>query len=186
MAAIVIEALETLTIAPILVMFAYPLMTKDRPMKALLLALVSALWMLPVAAEDIGGVNTEWKLTGSHKLVVEAFDDPKVDGVACYVAKPERGGIAGAFGVAEELSDVSIACRQVGPIRFREPLPRQEDAFSQRRSIIFKTLHVVRIVDVSRNTLVYLTYTDKVISGSPQNSVTAVTVDRATPLPLEK
>lgn len=186
MAAIVIEALETLTIAPILIMFEYPLMTKDRPMKALLLALVSALWMLPVAAEDIGGVNTEWKLTGSHKLVVEAFDDPKVDGVACYVAKPERGGIAGAFGVAEELSDVSIACRQVGPIRFREPLPRQEDAFSQRRSIIFKTLHVVRIVDVSRNTLVYLTYTDKVISGSPQNSVTAVTVDRATPIPLEK
>ncbi|MCZ4305412.1 CreA family protein [Zoogloeaceae bacterium G21618-S1] len=155
-------------------------------MKAVLLMLASVLWMSPSFAEDIGSVNTEWKLTGSHKLVVEAFDDPKVEGVACYVAKPERGGIAGAFGVAEELSDVSIACRQVGPIKFREPLPRQEDAFSERRSIIFKVLHVVRIVDVSRNTLVYLTYTDKVISGSPQNSVTAVTVDRAMPIPVKR
>jgi CreA protein len=139
-----------------------------------------------VQADEIGSVNTEWKLTGSHKLVVEAFDDPKVEGVACYVAKPERGGIAGAFGVAEEVSDVSIACRQVGPIRFREPLPEQEDAFSERRSIIFKVLHVVRMVDVKRNTLVYLTYTDKVITGSPKNSVTAVTVDRGTPIPLER
>ncbi|TVO53937.1 CreA family protein [Denitromonas halophila] len=155
-------------------------------MKAVLFMLASVLWMSVSFAEDVGSVNTEWKLTGSHKLVVEAFDDPKVDGVACYVAKPERGGIAGAFGVAEELSDVSIACRQVGPITFREPLPRQEDAFSERRSIIFKVLHVVRIVDVSRNTLVYLTYTDKVISGSPQNSVTAVTVDRSLPIPVKK
>jgi len=137
-------------------------------------------------ADEIGSVNTEWKLTGSHKLVVEGFDDPKVEGVACFVAKPERGGIAGAFGVAEEVSDVSIACRQVGPIRFRESLPKQEDAFSERRSIIFKILHVVRMVDEKRNTLVYLTYTDKVITGSPKNSVTAVTVDRATPIPLER
>ncbi len=136
-------------------------------------------------AEEIGSVNTEWKLTGSHKLVVEAFDDPKVEGVACFVGKPERGGIAGAFGVAEEVSDVSIACRQVGPIRFKASVPLQEDAFSERRSIIFKTLHVVRMVDRKRNTLVYLTYTDKIISGSAKNSVTAVTVDRATPIPVK-
>lgn len=136
-------------------------------------------------AEKIGSVNTEWKLTGSHKLVVEAFDDPKVEGVSCFVAKPERGGVAGAFGVAEEVSDVSIACRQVGPIRFKEPVPVQEDAFSERRSIIFKTLHVVRMVDLKRNTLVYLTYTDKIISGSAKNSVTAVTVEHTTPIPVK-
>jgi len=148
------------------------------------LALLCAL--VPFAhAEKIGSVNTEWKLTGSHKLVVEAFDDPKVDGVSCFVAKPERGGVAGAFGVAEEVSDVSIACRQVGPIRFKEPVPVQEDAFSERRSIIFKTLHVVRMVDLKRNTLVYLTYTDKIISGSAKNSVTAVTVERSTPIPVK-
>ena len=91
--------------------------------------------------------------------------------MACYVAKPERGGVAGAFGVAEEVSDVSIACRQVGPIRFKEPVPLQEDAFNERRSLIFKTLHVVRMVDVSRNTLVHLTYSDRIISGSAKNSV---------------
>ncbi|QID18000.1 CreA family protein [Nitrogeniibacter mangrovi] len=150
------------------------------------LLLLSGLASVGVHADEIGSVNTEWKLTGSHKLVVEAFDDPKVEGVACFVAKPERGGIAGAFGVAEEVSDVSIACRQVGPIRFRKPVPHQEDAFSERRSVLFKTLHVVRMVDVKRNTLVYLTYTDKVISGSPKNSVTAVTVDHATPIPVER
>lgn len=154
-----------------------------KPLIPLIAAAVLA--SAPACAEEIGSVNTEWKLTGSHKLVVEAFDDPKVEGVACYVAKPERGGIAGALGVAEELSEVSIACRQVGPIRFVEPVPRQEDAFAERRSIIFKVMHVVRMVDVKRNTLVYLTYTDRIISGSPANSVTAVTVDRATPIPLK-
>jgi CreA protein len=139
-----------------------------------------------VLAQKVGSVNTEWKITGSHRLVVEAFDDPRVEGVACYVSKPERGGIAGAFGVAEELSDVSIACRQIGPIRFREALPQQEDAFTERRSLIFKTLHVVRMVDRARNTLVYLTYSDRVISGSHENAVTAVAVDRGTPIPVKQ
>lgn len=146
-------------------------------------ALIAA-WCQAAAAEEIGSVNTEWKLTGSHKLVVEAFDDPKVDGVACYVALPERGGIAGAVGLAEEVSDVSIACRQIGPIRFKAPLPHQEDAFREHRSIFFKTMHVVRMVDSARNALVYLTYTDKLIKGSPKNSVTAIPVDRSTPIPV--
>ena len=137
-------------------------------------------------AEEIGSVNTEWKLTGSHQLVVEAHDDPRVDGVTCYVAKPERGGIAGAVGVAEEVADVSIACRQVGPLRFKEALPTQEDAFSERRSLVFKTLHVVRMVDSARNVLVYLTYTDKLLKGSPKNSVTAVPVPREQVIPLRK
>jgi CreA protein len=87
--------------------------------------------------------------------------------------------------VAEEVSDVSIACRQVGAIRFNEPLPRQEDAFSERRSLIFKTLHVVRMVDSARNSLIYLTYTEKLVNGSPKNSVTAVTVDRSVTIPLK-
>lgn len=144
--------------------------------------------LLPGAAtaQEIGSVNTEWKLMGSHQLVVEAYDDPKVEGVTCYVAKPERGGIAGAVGVAEEVSDVSIACRQVGPLRFKETLPLQEDAFTERRSLIFKTLHVVRMVDTDRNVLVYLTYTDKIIQGSPKNSVTAVPVSRDMEIPLRK
>lgn len=154
--------------------------------KSLVLLSVIAYSSAGTAADDIGSVNTEWKLTGSHKLVVEAFDDPKVEGVTCYVSKPERGGIAGAVGVAEEVSDVSIACRQVGPLRFKERLPAQEDAFNERRSLIFKTLHVVRMVDVTRNVLVYLSYTDKLIHGSPKNSVTAVPVPRETVIPVKK
>ncbi|MEO8600923.1 MAG: CreA family protein, partial [bacterium] len=132
--------------------------------KTLLLLISSLLLSGTAQAQQIGGVNTEFKVMGSHKLVVEAYDDPKVEGVACYVSKPERGGVAGMFGVAEEVSDVSIACRQVGPIRFKEKLPQQEDAFSERRSLIFKTLHVVRMIDAARNTLVYLTYSDKLIT----------------------
>ena len=152
---------------------------------SLLMAALISLWPYTAFAEEIGSVNTEWKLLGSHQLVVEAFDDPRVDGIACYVSKPQRGGVAGAVGVAEEVSDVSIACRQVGAIRFREALPRHEDAFSERRSIIFKTLHVVRMVDSTRNTLVYLTYTDKLINGSPKNSVSAVPVDRSMTIPVK-
>jgi CreA protein len=147
---------------------------------------VVALVAITAHAQEIGGVNTEWKLFGSHQLVVEAYDDPKVEGIACYVSKPKRGGIAGAAGVAEEVSDVSITCRQTGPIRIAEPLPQQEDAFTERRSILFKTLHVVRMVDVARNTLVYLTYTDKLIHGSPKNSIAAVPIGREMPIPLTK
>lgn len=156
------------------------------PMHKILLLAFSILLSNTVLAQQIGSVNTEWKLAGSHKLVVEAYDDPKVEGVACYVSKPERGGVAGLVGVAEEVSDVSIACRQVGPIRFKQALPQQEDAFTERRSLIFKTLHVVRMVDGARNALVYLTYTDKILKGSAKNAVTAVPVPRTTPIPLAK
>lgn len=154
--------------------------------KVCMLIALPALLPGAATAQEIGSVNTEWKLMGSHQLVVEAYDDPKVEGVTCYVAKPERGGIAGAVGVAEEVSDVSIACRQVGPLRFKEALSLQEDAFTERRSLIFKTLHVVRMVDTARNVLVYLTYTDKIIQGSPKNSVTAVPVNRDMEIPLRK
>lgn len=140
---------------------------------------------MPVFAEEIGHVNTEWKLLGSHQLVVEVYDDPKVQGVSCYVSKPQRGGLTGAIGVAEEVSDVSIACRQVAPIKFTEAISKQETVFTERRSLIFKTLHIVRMVDSARNTLVYLTYTDKLINGSPKNSVTAVPIEQGLKIPVK-
>lgn len=140
---------------------------------------------MPVFAEEIGHVNTEWKLLGSHQLVVEVYDDPKVQGVSCYVSKPQRGGLTGAIGVAEEVSDVSIACRQVAPIKFTEAISKQETVFTERRSLIFKTLHIVRMVDSARNTLVYLTYTDKIINGSPKNSVTAVPIEQGMKIPVK-
>ena len=120
-----------------------------------------------------------------HKIVVDAHDDPKVGGITCYVARAKTGGIKGGLGLAEDKSEASIACRQVGPISFARPLPAQEEVFNERISLVFKRLRIVRMVDKPRNTLVYLTYSDRVIEGSPQNSVTAVPVDRATPIPLE-
>ena len=138
------------------------------------------------SAEPIGEVDTVFKFIGpDHKIVVDAHDDPKVAGVTCFVSRAKTGGIKGALGLAEDKSEASIACRQVGPIRIAQALPRQEEVFSERISLVFKRLRIVRMVDSKRNTLVYLTYSDRVIEGSPQNSVTAVPVDRATPIPVK-
>jgi CreA protein len=135
-------------------------------------------------AEPVGEVDTVFKLIGpDHKIVVDAWDDPKVGGVTCYVSRAKTGGIKGAVGLAEDKAESSIACRQVGPISFVKPLPDQEEVFSERQSFLFKKLRVVRMVDKKRNTLVYLTYSDRVIEGSPKNSVTAVAVDRGTVIP---
>lgn len=150
----------------------------------LLLALCTA---AAAHAEKIGEVSTVWKFLGpDHKIVVEAYDDPAVKGVTCYVSRAKTGGIKGAVGIAEDTADASIACRQVGPISFAQPLPEQEEVFSQRLSIIFKKLQVIRMVDTARNTLVYITYSDRLIEGSPKNSITAVPVDAGTPIPLER
>ncbi|WIT12779.1 CreA family protein [Paucibacter sediminis] len=150
------------------------------------LPLLLALLSLPALAEPIGEVDTVFKFIGpDHKIVVDAHDDPKVQGVTCYVSRAKTGGIKGALGLAEDKSEASIACRQTGPISFVKPLAQQEDVFTERISLVFKKLRIVRMVDVKRNTLVYLTYSDRVIEGSPQNSVTAVAVDRGTPIPLK-
>ena len=154
------------------------------------IALVPALLVFvagTAAAETVGEVDTVFKLIGpDHKIVVEAYDDPKVRGVTCYVSRAKTGGVSGALGLAEDKSDASIACRQVGPLSFVEPLKKRDEVFSERLSIMFKRLRVVRMVDVTRNTLIYLSYSDRLIEGSPQNSVTAVPVDRAMPIPLSK
>lgn len=135
-------------------------------------------------AEEIGSVDTAFKLFGpDHKIVVDAFDDPSVEGVACYVSRAKTGGISGAVGLAKDPSRFSVACRQVAAIKFRKPLPKQEEVFRESASFIFKHVRVVRIVDPKRNTLTYLTYSDKVIEGSPDNAITAVAVlDQKIPL----
>jgi CreA protein len=143
--------------------------------------------VLPVAAQRVGEVDTVFKFIGpDHKIVVDAYDDPGVRGVTCYVSRAKTGGIKGGLGLAEDKSEASIECRQTGPISFLQPIPMQDEMYSERISLVFKKLHVVRMVDVPRNTLVYLTYSDRIIEGSPQNSVTAVAVDRRTPIPLAK
>ena len=137
-------------------------------------------------AQQIGDVSTAFQWIGpNHKIVVEAYDDPQVEGVTCYVSRAKTGGIKGGLGLAEDRAEASIACRQVAPVRFKQPLPKEDEVFSERMSILFKRLRVVRMVDAPRNTLVYLTYSDKLIEGSPQNGVTAVPIDRATPIPVK-
>ena len=152
-----------------------------------LLAVVSLFFFMTGAgAQQIGEVSTVFKLLSPNdKIVVDAYDDPKVTGVTCYVSRAKTGGYKGALGLAEDKSEASMACRQTGPIIFTKPLETQEDVMTERISLVFKKLKVVRMVDAPRNTLVYLTYSDRLIEGSPQNSVTAVPVDRANKIPLK-
>ncbi len=139
-----------------------------------------------VNAETVGSVDTAFKFIGpDHKILVEVFDDPKVGGVSCYLSRAKTGGIKGAIGLAEDKSDSSVACRQVGALSFKGKVPRQEEVFTERSSIFFKHVRVVRMVDPKRNALVYLVYSDKLIEGSPKNSVTAVPVPTNQPIPLQ-
>jgi CreA protein len=150
-----------------------------------LIALACLAGAAGVHAQLIGEVDTVFQWIGpDHKIVVEAYDDPKVPGITCYVSRAKTGGIKGGLGLAEDKAEASIACRQVGPISFPKPLPKQEDMFTERISLVFKKLRVVRMVDPKRNALVYLTYSDRVIEGSPQNSVSVVPVDAALKIPL--
>ena len=137
-------------------------------------------------AETVGDVSTTFRWIGANnKIVVDVFDDPKVNGVSCYLSHAKTGGIKGSLGIAEDTSDASVACRQVGPIAFNGSFPREEEVFSERSSFLFKHVRVVRMADKKRNTLVYLVYSDRVIEGSPKNSITAVPVPAGQPLPVE-
>ncbi len=153
---------------------------------SLALSLAATLAASGAAAETVGAVDTAFKLLGpDHKVVVEVFDDPKVGGVSCYLSRAKTGGIKGAIGLAEDKADSSVACRQVGPFAFNGKVPRQEEVFSERASIFFKHVRVVRMVDAKRNALIYLVYSDRLIDGSPKNSVTAVPVPLNQPIPLQ-
>ncbi|WP_075258607.1 CreA family protein [Herbaspirillum camelliae] len=160
-----------------------------RALVGAILSAVSLTAVLPqsASAEELADVSTAFRWLGKNdRVVIEAYDDPKVVGVTCYVSRARTGGVKGTVGLAEDKSEASIACRQVAPsLQFKDKLPVQEDVFSERMSILFKRLHVVRVVDARRNTLVYLTYSDKLIDGSPMNAVTAVPVSPATPIPVK-
>ena len=138
------------------------------------------------SGETIGDVSTAFKLLSPNdKVVVDVFDDPAVDGVACYLSHAKTGGYKGAIGLAEDTADASVACRQVGPIGFKGKIDKQDEVFNARTSFLFKHVRVVRMVDAKRNTLVYLAYSDKIIDGSPKNSVTAVPVPATQPIPVK-
>ncbi len=133
----------------------------------------------PTGAEEIGRVSTTFKFLGANdKIVIEAFDDPDINGATCYVSRAKTGGVSGAIGVAEDTSDASISCRQTGPIALPERIASGKDdgkeVFKKSTSMLFKKMQVVRFFDKKRSTLVYLTYSDKLIEGSPKNSVSTI------------
>ena len=144
----------------------------------LLLMLGFGLWLLTRPERGgTGEVSTRFRWMGPNdKIVVDGFDDPKVQGVACHISRAQTGGVKGAMGVAEDTSDASIACRQVGPIKILGELKDGERVFDEHRSLVFKTLQVVRFFDRERNVLVYVSYSDRVIAGSPQNSISTVPI----------
>ena len=134
--------------------------------------------VLPAHAEEVGCVSTTFRMLGAanDKICVESFRDEKVDGVVCHVSRAVTGGLKGVVGLAEDTSDASIACRQVGPITIKGKLKDEEEVFDERRSLLFKKLRVVRFFDKPNNTLVYLSYSDRIIEGSPKNSVSSVPI----------
>lgn len=136
-----------------------------------------ALGAAAAGAEEIGHVDTAFKLLGAnHKIVVEVFDDPEVSGISCFLSRAKTGGISGSLGLAEDTADASIACRQTGPVTIPEEMEPGEEVFRQRTSLVFKSLQVVRFHDEARNTLIYLSYSDKMIDGSPKNAISAVVI----------
>jgi len=156
----------------------------DRRLKAAFLVLFAWLaWpsVAPALAADepdlIFRRSTVFKLLSPNdKLATYGVDDPEIEGVACHFTVPEKGGYAGWLGLAEQVSDISLACRQIGPIHFKGKLPQGEDMFRQRRSLFFKRMQIVRGCDAKRNTLVYMVYSDKLIEGSPKNSTSTVPI----------
>lgn len=132
-------------------------------------------------AEEIGSVNTAFVLLGAnHKIVIEAFDDPKIPGVSCHLSRAKTGGVKGTLGIAEDTSDASIACRQTGIIVLPSDVQTKksdgERVFKESTSLLFKHIQVVRFYDAKRNTLIYMSYSDKLIDGSPKNAISTVQI----------
>ena len=142
-----------------------------------------------VWAEEIGRVNTVFKMVGANdRIVIEAFDDPDISGATCYVSRAKTGGISGSLGLAEDTADASLSCRQVGPVRLPvDVLSGKQDGrrvFKKSTSLLFKKLQVVRFYDRKRNALVYLSYSDKLVDGSPKNSISTIVVRPWTGAPV--
>ncbi|BCU07230.1 CreA family protein [Allochromatium tepidum] len=149
--------------------------------RALILPLLIGALSGNALAEEIGSVSTKFKWMGPNdKIVIEVFQDEEIPGVVCYLSRAKTGGVSGAVGVAEDTSDAAIECTQIGPVALpddvRSGKRNGEQVFKKRTSLLFKSLQVVRFYDGPRNALVYLSYSDRIIEGSPKNSVSAVAI----------
>ena len=117
--------------------------------KHLILSL-SLIMLGPLAhAEEIGSVDTVFKMIGpDHKIVVEAFDDPDVKNVTCYVSRAKTGGIKGGLGLAEDTSDAAISCQQVGPIELSDRIKngKAQGEVACGFPYVYKTLGIGKLI----------------------------------------
>jgi CreA protein len=128
----------------------------------------------------VGTVDTTFRVLGRNdRIVVERYDDPRVDGVSCYVSRAETGGVKGTFGLATDPNRFSIACRATGPVAVKGQLPDQENVFGASASWLSKEIRVTRMMDAEKRVLVYVVWSTQTLStgGSAFNSVTAVPLD---------
>jgi len=149
-------------------------------MKKFILAAILATFVFAGDYELVGSVNTSFRIFGKDdRIEVIAVKDPKIDGVTCYVSYAKKGGAKEIIGVEEDRSEASVSCVQTAPkIIIKEEL-KKEDIFEKRSSLIFKKTHVVRLYDAVQGSLIYLVYSDKVIDGSPNNSISAIPCHQA-------
>jgi CreA protein len=145
---------------------------------AVLLALLATAPGFAADAKRIGEVTSaiRW-FSPNDKVVIERFDDPKVENASCYVSRADTGGWLGAMDLVEDPSRMSIACRATGPLRITgkiEESRKGEVVFDERASFLFKEIRVSRFYDAEKKVLVYLVWSTKLIDGSPFNSVTAI------------
>jgi CreA protein len=129
----------------------------------------------------VGHVDTTFRLLGKNdRIVIDRYDDPRVDGVSCYMSRAETGGFKGSLGLATDPSRFSIACRATGPVTLKGQLPPNEVVFGASANLFFKEIRVSRIWDPEKRVLLYLVWSTQALTpeGSPYNSVTAVAVDK--------
>ena len=144
--------------------------------KFLTAALIAAPLLVTAAgAEQVGEVGVDWV---GNDILIEAIEDPKVQGVTCHIAYFDRSLFdrltQGNW--FEDPSNASIACRQTGPIKIGD-IDRGasgEKVFSESRSLIFKSLKVTRIFDEAHQTLIYLTHATELTEGSAKMSISTV------------
>jgi CreA protein len=149
-------------------------------MRRTIALLVLLLPIQALAQTRIGEVDTTFRLMGRNdRVVVDRYDDPRVDGVSCYVSRAETGGVAGSLGLATDPNRFSIACRATGPVSLRGSLPRNEVVFGEKASPFFKEVRVSRLYDADKRVLVYLVWSTISVGtgGAAFNSVTAVPID---------
>lgn len=159
------------------------LKSSRRVLWGVLILIVNLCLAVPVFSEQIGEVRTRFKVLGANdKIVIEAFDDPDIPGATCYLSRAKTGGISGSVGLAEDRSDASLSCRQTGAISLPKNVASGKAdgkrVFRKSTSILFKSMQVVRFYDQKRNCLVYLTYSNKLIDGSPKNSISTIPITK--------